>query len=212
MKTAILLAPALAAALASANLVAAAASIGEAEVTAIVRTYNYAGVEDSNLHEARETASRIFMNAGVELRWADCRVPGSDAGAACTDPVAEGRDFVLRLMTSSGPPAADRKIALGESILDRNARGGILITIDPGLVATIARQSSVEVPPLLGRAMAHEIGHLLLGLSQHPRAGLMRAHWSTEELRGLRPADWQFSRREAAQMRQGLLVRARAAN
>jgi hypothetical protein len=52
--------------------------------------------------------------------------------------------------------------------------------------------------------MAHEIGHLLLGSGDHPREGLMRATWSQDELRGIRPSNWGFSPAEAAQMRQNL--------
>jgi hypothetical protein len=40
----------------------------------------------------------------------------------------------------------------------------------------------------------------------------MRALWSQEELRGLRPAHWGFSPREAARMRQKLLVKSRTAD
>jgi hypothetical protein len=60
----------------------------------------------------------------------------------------------------------------------------------------------MSVATLLGRAIAHEIGHLLLGSAEHPRLGLMRALWSHDELRGRKPAHWGFSAREAAQMRQ----------
>ncbi len=93
-------------------------------------------------------------------------------------------------------------------MLDREERSGVLMTIDLLPIRTIAGQASTDFPTLLGRAIAHEIGHLLLGTSQHPREGLMRARWLQDELRGLRPAHWKFSPREAAQMRHGLAVKA----
>jgi hypothetical protein len=40
----------------------------------------------------------------------------------------------------------------------------------------------------------------------------MRARWSNDELRGLKPASWGFSAREAAQMRQTLRGRSRTAD
>jgi hypothetical protein len=49
-------------------------------------------------------------------------------------------------------------------------------------------------------AMAHEIGHLLLGTSAHASTGLMRAIWSRDELHRHDPADWQFSSVESATM------------
>ena len=89
-------------------------------------------------------------------------------------------------------------------MLDREQRGGVLMTVDVFPVRTIAGQASTPVPTLLGRAIAHEIGHLLLGSAEHPRFGLMRALWSHDELRGVKPAHWGFSRREGAQMRETL--------
>src|SRR5262249_17833758 len=38
-------------------------------------------------------------------------------------------------------------------------------------------------PQILGHAMAHEIGHLILGLNSHASSGLMRANWWAGDLR-----------------------------
>ena len=98
-------------------------------------------------------------------------------------------------------------------MLDREERGGVLMTIDLFPVRRdCAGRSSTAIPTLLGRAIAHEIGHLLLGSAEHPRSGLMRALWSHDELRGLKPAHWGFSTREAAQMRQTLRGKSRTAD
>jgi hypothetical protein len=86
------------------------------------------------------------------------------------------------------------------------------MTIDMFPIRAVAERASSPAATLLGRAIAHEIGHLLLGSGGHPRMGLMRALWSQEELRGLRPAHWGFSPREAARMRQKLLVKSRTAD
>ena len=46
---------------------------------------------------------------------------------------------------------------------------------------------------VLGRAIAHEIGHQLLGSNDHTPRGLMRETWTAEELTRNRAEDWQFS-------------------
>jgi hypothetical protein len=97
-------------------------------------------------------------------------------------------------------------------MLDREQQGGALMTVDLFPVRTIAEQAAADFATVLGRAIAHEIGHLLLGTPDHPKEGLMRARWLQDELRGVRPAHWGFSTREAAQMRHGLAIKARAAN
>jgi hypothetical protein len=179
-----------------------------------IRTYNYAHVTPEQLTASRSAANRIFEGAGISLQWIDCRVSELDSGLACTEQLRDGREFVLRLMERAPhrETETNRVVALGTSILDRDARGGALITIDLHPVRSIAKSAATDPAVLLGRAVAHELGHLLLGRSDHSRAGLMRAFWSQDELRGMRPADWRFSPNEALHMRQGLMARIRAAN
>jgi hypothetical protein len=188
-------------------LVAAHAGMREAaaepRATVAIRTYNYAALSTLQLAAARSEAARIFDRAGISLEWIECRVPGVLEGAACTEPLLAGRDLMLRLMNRI-PAQGDPIVALGESMLDLEQRGGVLMTIDVFPVRAVAEQAFTALPTLLGRAIAHEIGHLLLGSAEHPRSGLMRALWSRDELRGLKPAHWGFSAREAAQMRQAV--------
>lgn len=194
-------------------LVARAASSEASANTDVVtvRTYNYASVPAEQSAAAKSEAERIFRRAGIVVDWIECRVPGSATGAPCTEPLLAGRDLMLRLMERA-PAGEERSVALGESMLDREQRSGVLMTIDVWPVRAIAERSATAMPTLLGRAIAHEIGHLLLGSGDHPRLGLMRAHWSNDELRGLKPAHWGFSSREAAQMRQTLRGKTRVAD
>jgi hypothetical protein len=180
------------------------------EAAVVVRTYNYAAVPTDQLASALSETAHIFQRAGISLEWIECRVPGSE-GAPCTEPLVAGRDLMLRLVDRT-PAEGERIVALGESMLDREQGGGVLMTIDLLPVRTIAGRAGTAIATLLGRAIAHEIGHLLLGSREHPRSGLMRAMWSQDELRGLKPAYWGFSAREAAQMRQALHDRFRTAD
>ena len=134
--------------------------------------------------------------------------------SACTEPLREGTEFMLRLLPSADPAAGGsaRRVTMGTSLIDHDARAGALTTVDPRLVRDIAHEAATDPAALLGRTIAHEIGHLLLGHTGHSRRGLMRALWSQDEIRGIKPAGWQFSGAEAAQMRQELAARARAAN
>ena len=180
------------------------------EDTVTVRTYNYASVPVEQLGLAKFEATQIFKRSRISIEWADCRVPGAVSGSACAEPLLACRDLMLRLMDR--PPNGGRFVALGESMLDHGERGGVLMTIDMWTVRAIANRAGTPMPTLLGRAIAHEIGHLLLGSGEHPRIGLMRARWSNDELRGLKPAHWGFSSREAAQMRQTRRGKSRTAD
>jgi len=168
-----------------------------------IRTYNYAQVSTERLANARATADRIFHDAGISLEWIDCRVPQSESGAACTTPLSEGRDLLLRLRDRAQNDSGNttRIFALGTSMLDRGRGGGVMMTVDVSAIHTVVGPALLEVSAVLGRAIAHEIGHLLLGTPDHPTGGLMRARWSQDELRDLTPSHWRFSSGEAARMR-----------
>jgi hypothetical protein len=60
-----------------------------------------------------------------------------------------------------------------------------LATVYYGSVLGFARydQTELEAPMVLGCAIAHEIGHLLLGPNRHSVSGVMRAHWEREDIR-----------------------------
>jgi hypothetical protein len=193
----------------------------------VIRSYNYAQVPSDELAQARATADRTFQQAGISLQWIDCWVPEDrpssivdrpssivDRPSKCTEPLRDGSDFVLRLMAPVVAEASEslHTVSMGSSLIDHSSGIGALTTVDPERVMSIARGAGTDYSTLLGRAIAHEIGHLLLGHSRHSQSGLMRAIWTQEEIRSIRPAGWRFSTAEAAQMRQGLAARARAAN
>ena len=108
---------------------------------------------------------------------------------------------MLRLVDRT-PSTGERIVALGESMLDREQRGGVLMTIDLFPVRAVA-ETHVDVTARrcwAGRLRTKSVTCCWAAQSI-PRLGLMRALWSHEELRGLKPAHWGFSAREAAQMR-----------
>ena len=51
---------------------------------------------------------------------------------------------------------------------------------------------------LLGRAIAHELGHLLMATSAHSAHGLMRPLWTQSEIRRRARTDWTFRPTEIA--------------
>ena len=182
-----------------------------ADSTVVIRTYNYAAVSNDQFAPAKKEAQHIFSRARIAIEWTECRVPRSAAGSDCTEPLLAGRDLMLRLVDRV-PADGARVVALGESMLDREQRSGVLMTIDLFPVRAVAARAYAPMPTLLGRAIAHEIGHLLLRCGEHPQMGLMRAFWSSDELRGIKPAHWDFSPREASEMRQTLRQLSRIAD
>ena len=90
---------------------------------------------------------------------------------------------------------------LGDAMLDRRTRrrraGDHLYRSRLWL----AHQAGADSRALLGRAIAHELGHLLLATTTHGPVGLMRALWSQDEVRRGFALDWAFAPTEIAAMR-----------
>ena len=94
----------------------------------------------------------------------------------------------------------DRDLQLGFAAVDPAIHVGVLATIFYDRVQIVATRGGLESGELLGRAMAHEVGHLLLRAAGHSRTGLMRAVWADAELTENRREDWVFSPQDRRQL------------
>jgi len=156
-------------------------------------------VDEKTLSEALNTATRIFRNAGVRLLWLQCPAPIVQPGDSerCSS-VDEGT-LILRIVPRPAGDSVDRD-ALGFAVAVRgNAtyatvfRERVLAALDPTGPCTEG--------VLLGHAIAHELGHLLLGTSSHARAGLMAGRWHARDLEYAASGWLQFSPAESATLR-----------
>jgi hypothetical protein len=162
----------------------------------VVRLYDIHGVSNDTLATARDTAARIMRDADINLRWADC---------PCSQAVGSAE---LMIRVASAGQGAEPK-SLGFSYVDVNQRAGTLATVFAERVRALAAIAHADEGELLGRAMAHEIAHLLFGTHEHAHAGLMRGTWTSIELGRNQPTDWMLSRDEAVRLRAALLRRIR---
>jgi hypothetical protein len=164
----------------------------------VVRVYDMHGVPADTVATARATAERILKAADVTVRWAACPC-GKPAG-----PV----ELMVRLAdaTPQSEPAS-----LGFSYVDTDRKLGTLATVFRDRVRALADAARVDEGELLGRAMAHEIGHLIIGTRDHASAGLMRGKWMSIELAKNRPVDWEFSQSDGVDFRRALVRRIQGA-
>jgi len=162
-----------------------------------VRVYDNTGLDRADRANALAVAHDILRDAGVDVAWRE----GRDAD----DPPA-ATDLILRIVGASPQTPPD---SLGFSLVDVERRTGTLATVFADRVASLAALAGADVGRLLGRAMAHEIGHLLVGTTRHADRGLMRSTWTTVELQRDQPWDWEFGPDDVARLRRGLIARAR---
>ena len=169
-----------------------------------VRTYDSYGVPARDLQTAIRVASTALAAAGVATKWIDCDTAGDRCGA-----VAERSAIIVRI--SRGPGGRDGGDALGTAAVDMSVKQGSLATLYFDRVVAHASAAGADPGTLLGRAAAHEIGHLLMGTTAHAPHGLMRGRWSRTDLQRRFERDWLFSAPEADWMRRQVAARAKTA-
>ena len=157
----------------------------------LVRIYDNAGVLASELASALRTTHDILRRADLAVDWVQCRARrDGPVPAVCDQPLSSG-DVVVRLIEGSDKETGERR-ALGYSLFDSNGVSGFA-TVYVDRVDWLARRAQYPRAPVLGRAIAHEIGHLLLRSNAHTETGLMREVWTAEQVVRNRREDWTFS-------------------
>jgi hypothetical protein len=131
-----------------------------------------ASLRDTSEHEA----AAIWKVYGVDLEWTD-----AGAGPAlCLDAVVE-RERKYDALSLPG--------VLGHVTIAPDRQAPILISFDAidalvgpsDLIKMLPRDLAIGI--VLGRVLAHEIGHVLLGSpAYHDRVGLMRPHFMSDDL------------------------------
>lgn len=174
----------------------------EASPQVTVRLYNQTTAQLEDVAPALVTATGILEAAGVAIVWRRCDISASGADA-CAAPLS-ANELAVRLLTQPAFTAAQNYLQLGYSVVDTGAHAGTLATVYPERVTTIARAAGTRADLLLGRAIAHEIGHLLLGTTAHAATGLMQATWSIDTVRRDLPDDWFFNPRDAVAIQTAL--------
>ena len=126
----------------------------------------------------------IWGSYGVRLEWTDADAPESTAHRTFLDARVERRFDRRRQM--EWPAVLGRTTVAPDAPMWRPIRVSFEATERALALRTSGPSGRIVLDPELGRALgrvlAHEIGHVLLGPPHHDLAGLMRASFSAEEL------------------------------
>jgi hypothetical protein len=150
------------------------------QVTVVV--YNDAGIPAGVIESAKKTAERIYRDAGVAIMWRDHRAPATGATEL----------FVRIVRRSLNLPGEDFGIAFvgddGE---------GVQADIFYSSIEQLTNNTSASAAQVMGHVMAHELGHLLLGMNSHSSFGIMQAHWTEQQLRLMSKGILKFDKRQS---------------
>jgi len=150
----------------------------EPRPTITVLVYNYAQASTATLAGAEREAGRILGEAGVRSVWLVCLGLRDDEPQQPCQKVGEPIDVVLRVLPGSAQNTS-RDTRLGFAILPALAS----VYYEYAVRLTKSDDVKIELPIILGCAIAHELGHLLLGPNNHSIAGIMEVEWKPEQLR-----------------------------
>jgi hypothetical protein len=168
-----------------------------------VGVYDYVHVMPGTLRQAEEETTRIFHLARVELEWLDCPTSVEEASKypACEPPLG-AMAVDLRILPQS---MAARLRSSREQV------GFALPSAQPGRasdawvfyhrVEELAASKDASRSQILGIAIAHEIGHLLLGPDGHSARGIMRAKWGRRDLQEAARGQQLFTSKQGERIR-----------
>ena len=171
-----------------------------ASVTVLV--YNYAEASPATLATAEREAFKILGAAGVRVVWVDCleKLPGSESEELCQRGWSAQTPGVRLLSGHVTSMYEDREFGF--------AAIPVLATVNYQRIANwYGRDDAQDVLPImLGCAMAHELGHLLLRDLGHSAIGIMQPQLGNEQMRQALTARLRFTTQQAKLIRERSLT------
>jgi len=147
-----------------------------------VVVYNDVAVPERVIKSAKETASRIYRDAGVSIVWKNH-----------SDPATGATELFIRIVRRSlNLPGDD----FGIAFVGGDGRG-VQADIFYSGIEQLTNNTSANPAQVMGHVMAHELGHLLLGMNSHSNLGIMQAHWTDQQLRMMSKGILKFDKRQA---------------
>jgi len=183
----------------------------EANLQVEVGVYIHASVPARILARAEHEAGRIFERAGVATIWLHCPLTAQEAlhNRACAQGV--NPRLTLRLLSNSMTEKLQPKSDIfGAAHLANNQDFADVADIYADRTRELAKGFELDV--ILGRVMAHELGHLLLGKGAHSAAGIMHTPWRARDLESTREGTMSFLPAENKRIRAQILARSLRSN
>jgi hypothetical protein len=147
----------------------------ESRPTITLRVVNEADVDTRILSRAEQEAAAILRRSGVELTSLTCEsgqtVWGS--GNPCQRERG-GAEFWFHIV--SRKPATTTEEMLGFTVLGEDSESRSAGVFYPAAIE-VSRKYRIDVSEILGAAVAHEVGHLILGGNTHSPRGVMSPQW-----------------------------------
>jgi len=176
-----------------------------------IHLYNLVDVPSDVLHSATKEAARILARAGIPTIWQEGPAAAIEAHifdhtshSAWQHRRPDVRNYLVVSIGHAGP-SGPFPGALGYALLD--AQTGVHAVIFYDRVQELTPRGTITLPNALGHGMAHEIGHVLLGSTEHSSVGIMKANWGKTDYQRAQAGSMEFSAAQRRVMRERASVR-----
>lgn len=148
-----------------------------------VEIYNYAKIRRSELRGAESQAAGLFAMAGVRIMWTEWLRKPTSFRSLPDDP---SPDFSVRILCGFGITQKKQDAGvdvMGESIIPGGAQApvtGGIANVYYNRVKEVSAAWEPSTSAILGEAIAHELGHLMLGPHHSPQ-GTMKILWTRQD-------------------------------
>ena len=173
--------------------------------TITVQIYNYSQASLAILTGAEREAGRILAEAGLRAVWLECPVgPSTPGPQGLCEKAPEATDLRLRVL---GAPVTNKF----QDTVFGFAVHPVLASVYYEYAGRRAKSDDAEfeAPIILGCAIAHELGHLLLGTNSHSDSGIMQPRWESNQFRQLMIGNLVFTTEQSKLMRKQARTRMR---
>lgn len=174
-----------------------------------IHVYNYVRIPQTLVAGAEAEATRVLSEAGVETVCLDCTQDGAPGSPDPACGIVSGNThFVMNLVNRLEDfHRWVPRTTLGFSIVPAGGEFGTTSYVSVLRAHALGASGKIPEARLLGLAMAHELGHLLLGTLDHTYRGIMRASWPARYLENFDSTEFLFTRDQAKHVRASVLAR-----
>jgi hypothetical protein len=158
--------------------------------TVRVRLHDDVGVPAAALERAKRDAVLIYERSNIALEWIE---QGSSLSHA----------LIVRIIAKPIGMKSRNRAVIGIAPGSREARGQLAFLFYER-IQDFSEALELNVAVMLGQAMAHELGHLLLPYDAHSASGVMRGKWDRAQARAATSGTLTFNPDQARLIRERL--------
>ena len=168
-----------------------------------VRIHDYAQVKPGTVSRAEDVAGQVFSEIGIELVWFDVPLTHAEL-ASLAGGLLHPRGAVVDvniLPRSMSELAELPEFKLGSTSMVHEGDRATFASVYYDRTEREASHTAASTAQLLGYAIAHELGHMLLRTSHHSSTGIMIASWGPADLQRAARGQLRFTPQQAEYMR-----------